>query len=158
MKKYVRKKLAEDGAPANSAGGGGVASIGINPPDKPSNFGEPGVLPKQQGKNQKKNAEAANQRSAVLGLWRRQTPIAESSGCQKGSFAGEETFIVPADVFFGAREARKKGKHWSKYIGDTGVGPEIREYYHKHKGKKPIILQDERTGAMHYAHYGRKRK
>ena len=125
------------GAPANSVAGGGVQGI----------TGEPPV-------------SVANQRKHKYRVLRRAPPQAlkENCGCMKGKFAGEETFIVPADTFFGAREARKRGKHWTKYIGEDAVGIEIREYYHKTRGKKPIILQCERTGAMHYAHYGKRNK
>jgi hypothetical protein len=125
------------GAPANSVAGGGVQGI----------TGEPPV-------------SVANQRKHKYRVLRRAPPQAlkENCGCMKGKFAGEETFIVPADTFFGAREARKRGKHWTKYIGEDAVGLEIREYYHKTRGKKPIILQCERTGAMHYAHYGKRNK
>lgn len=151
--------LIEDGsgvgAPANASSGGGVASIGINPPGKSANWGEPGISPRDQ----KKNKPGGTRSPVMTSLLRRLQPkmVQEECGCMKGKFAGEETFIVPAGTFLEARMARKKGKHWMKYIGEDAVGQEIREYYHKTKGKKPIILQCERTGAVTYAHYGKKK-
>jgi hypothetical protein len=50
---------------------------------------------------------------------------------------------------------KKKGKHWKTYIGEDEHGMNIREYANKNI-KKPIILQDENTGAMCYARYGKK--
>lgn len=148
LKEYTESEIAcmlgghlvEDGmgagAPANSVAGGGVQGI----------TGEPPV-------------SVANQKKHKYRVLRRAPPQAlqEDCGCMRGKFAGEETFIVPADSFMNARQARKEGKHWTKYIGEDAAGSEIREYYRKHRGKKPIILQCERTGAMHYAHYGRKK-
>lgn len=51
MKKYFyrRNQIKED-APVNSIGSGAIAGAGISPPDKPSNWGEPGVTKKQQKK------------------------------------------------------------------------------------------------------------
>lgn len=126
------------GAPANSVAGGGIKGI----------TGEPPV-------------SVADQKRHKYRVLRRAPPQAlqsESCGCMKGKFAGEETFIVPAGTFLEARIARKKGKHWTKYIGEDTIGQEIREYYHKTRGKKPIILQCERTGAMHHVHYGKQRQ
>ena len=71
-----------------------------------------------------------------------------------GSFAGNQTFIVPSTVFQEAKMQKKKGKHWRTYIGDHGHWKHIREYATKHP-KKAIILQDERTGAMCYARYSK---
>lgn len=41
MKIVVSRKIKED-APANSAGGGNVAGVGVPNPDRGENFGEPG--------------------------------------------------------------------------------------------------------------------
>jgi hypothetical protein len=143
MSKIVlkRKEINEDGAgaPANSAGGGGVASIGINPAGKPANWGEPGI-----SKGKKKT-----------NVLRRKPPQALQES-KNGTFAGHTTFIVPSNVFHKARLEKKKGKHWRTYIGEDEHGVAIRDYDRKHKGKKPIILQDESTGAMCYAKYGKK--
>jgi hypothetical protein len=138
------KKIEED-APVNSAGGGEIASIGVSPPSKPANWGEPGLTPKQMKKH-KKDA------SGVL----RRAPPNISEGVQTSMFAGHQTFIVPSSLFHKARLEKKKGGHWKSYIGEDDHGQAIREFDRKHKGKKPIILQDENTGAMCYARYGSK--
>jgi hypothetical protein len=142
-KKIIRKRIDEEGegAPTNSAGGGGVASIGINPAGKPANWGEPGISKKAQKKQ-----------TSVL---RRKAPQALQES-KNGNFAGHTTFIVPSNMFHKARLEKKKGKHWRTYIGEDEHGVAIRDYDRKHKGKKPIILQDESTGAMCYAKYGKR--
>ncbi|CAB4170261.1 hypothetical protein UFOVP908_7 [uncultured Caudovirales phage] len=136
------KKIEED-APVNSAGGGEIAAIGVSPPSKPANWGEPGLNPKQMKKHKK---------SAVL----RRDPPNLMHESKTGVFAGNPTFIVPSDMFHKARMQKKKGKHWKTYIGEDEHGQAIRDFDRKHKGKKPIILQDENTGAMCYARYGSK--
>lgn len=75
---------------------------------------------------------------------------------KRGKFAGEETFVVPSHVFERARFHKAKGKHWRTYISDETFHPAIREYAYKSKG--PIIFEDEKTGYMCYARYGKKRK
>lgn len=134
--------LKED-APVNSAGGGEIAAIGVSPPSKPANWGEPGLNPKQMKKHKK---------DAVM----RRDPPQALQETKTGVFAGNPTFIVPSDMFHKARMQKKKGKHWKTYIGEDEHGQAIRDFDRKHKGKKPIILQDENTGAMCYARYGSK--
>jgi hypothetical protein len=144
------KNIHEDGAPgaapANAAGGGAIASIGVNVAGKPANWGEPGV----SKENQKKKT----------GILRRKPPNLlheEPKSVKTGTFAGSQTFIIPSSTFHKAKYEKSKGKHWKTYIGEDENGQAIREYDRKHKGKKPIILQDESTGAMCYAKYGKDR-
>ena len=136
-------KTIEEDAPANSVGGGEIASIGLSPPSKPANWGEPGL----SAKNMKKHKKDA--------VMRRDPPKALQEA-KTGIFAGHQTFIVPSSLFHKARLEKKKGGHWKSYIGEDEHGQFIREFDRKHKGKKPIILQDELTGAMCYARYGSK--
>jgi len=72
---------------------------------------------------------------------------------ETGKFAGNQTFIVPTDLFHAAREAKKQKKHWTKYIGTDDVHSQAIRSYANKNNKKPIILQDKRTGAMMYARY-----
>lgn len=67
MKKYFyrRKEMKED-APVNSIGSGSIAGTGVSPPDRPTNWGEPGVTKKQQ-KNR-------------IHILRRKKPIMEKKG------------------------------------------------------------------------------
>jgi hypothetical protein len=149
MKKFVRKKIEED-APANAAGNisadgkGAIAGIGVG-----SN-GEPGIGSKPR-KNYKKRAEDEQEKlSDEISSLRRITPLMENTG----SFAGQTTFVVPSHIFHEARLEKRRGKHWRTYIGEEDHWKHIREYAHKHP-KKAIILQDEKTGAMCYARYGK---
>lgn len=145
--------LKED-APANGAGGGAIAGIGIG------GNGEPGVSPQQQKKRpmilRRKAPAALQEKSDPSPIVPTQAVRGYSeSSVKKGRFAGNDTFIVPSDTFFRARNEKKKGKHWKTYIGEDDHGMHIREYAKRNR-KRPIILQCERTGAMHYARYGKK--
>jgi hypothetical protein len=131
----VKKKIEEEGT---TASGGAIAGLGVGPQ------GEPGVSKKNQKKHQSQN----------LNMFRRGQPAALKEA-KMGKFAGNDTFIVSSDKYHTARNEKKKGKHWEKYIGEDECGMQIREYANKNS-KKPIILQDENTGAMCYARYGKK--
>tara|TARA_R110000868_G_scaffold243684_1_gene499699 strand:+ start:215 stop:796 length:582 start_codon:yes stop_codon:yes gene_type:complete len=138
--------LKED-APANGAGGGAIAGIGIGPK------GEPGITPRMILR--RKAPIALQEKSEPNPIVPTQAVSGYSeSSVKKGRFAGNDTFIVPSDTFFRARNEKKKGKHWKTYIGEDEHGMYIREYAKKNQ-KHPIILQCERTGAMHYARYGK---
>ena len=142
--------LKED-APANGAGGGAIAGIGIGPD------GEPGVSKKKRPIFRRKDPIALQEKSEPNPIVPTQAARGYSeSSVKKGRFAGNDTFIVPSDTFFRARNEKKKGKHWKTYIGEDEHGMYIREYAKKNQ-KHPIILQCERTGAMHYARYGNKK-
>jgi hypothetical protein len=134
--KYFERKLAED-APVNSVSGGSIAGIGVGTPA----FGEPGVSKKVQKKHQRNKSKLILRRKII--------------NENMGRFAGQDTFIVPTDTFMRARMAKNHNKHWKTYIGEDEHGKRIREYANK-KHKSPIILQDERSGAMCYARYGKK--
>ena len=58
-------------------------------------------------------------------------------------------------MFHKARNEKSKGKHWKTYIGECEYGQAIREYANKNK-KNSIVLEDEKTGTMCYARYGKK--
>lgn len=144
--------LKED-APTNGTSVA-IAGIGIGPD------GEPGVSPHQKKKPpifRRKAPIALQEKSEPSPIVPTQAASGYSeSSVKKGRFAGNDTFIVPSDTFFRARNEKKKGKHWKTYIGEDEHGMHIREYAKKNR-KHPIILQCERTGAMHYARYGNKR-
>ena len=75
---------------------------------------------------------------------------------QTGVFAGNKTFKVPSDVFNLARLQKAHGQHWKTYLNRNEFHPEIRDFANKSKG--PIIFEDEKTGYMFYARYGKKAK
>jgi hypothetical protein len=74
---------------------------------------------------------------------------------RKRRFAGAEVFEVDRDVFHRARFGKKHYARYKDYVGEDGVGSEVRKYGNMNYGK-PIVLQDRSTGAMHYLRYGRK--
>lgn len=143
--------LKED-APANATAG--IPGTGDDPQAFPK--GEP--LEKYKKKT-KKEQEAISDNIALL---RRATPNmvkeeSEKTGDYKtGMFAGSQTFIVPSNIFHEAKMQKRKGKHWRTYIGEEDHWRHIREYARKHPNKA-IILQDENTGAMCYARYGKQK-
>lgn len=150
--KYFRKKLQKEEAPANAVGGGNIAGLGVGPQ------GEPGVSPSVMKRHKKRNEDDQEANSIEVNLMRRKTPMTEETertgDYKTGTFAGSTTFVVPSNIFHEARLAKKKGKHWRTYIGEEDHWRHIREYANKHP-KRAIILQDERTGAMCYARYGK---
>jgi hypothetical protein len=69
-------------------------------------------------------------------------------------FMGVETYIVPSRVFNQIREAKRKGKHWRKYLDEDDTFHHIRMEAKKNK-KGAIIIEDENTGALCFARYGK---
>lgn len=138
----------EEDAPANNAGGGNIAGL----------TGDPPVGAKARVSYKKRNQQGIEDMEDGLALMRRKTPMMEEEirgSVAIGSFAGNQTFVLPSKKFNEMRMHKAKGKHWRKYIGEDEHGQVIREYARKNP-KRPIILQDENTGAMCYARYGGK--
>ena len=69
-------------------------------------------------------------------------------------FAKNDVFVVDTERFNKARVGKKKYLKYEKYVGSDEVGNAIRDYGRKYP-KKPIILQDERTGSMIFLRHGR---
>lgn len=69
-------------------------------------------------------------------------------------FANSDVFVVDTKRYMNARFGKKKYLKYEKYVGNDEIGNAIREYGRKYP-KKPIILQDELTGAMMFLRYGR---
>lgn len=69
-------------------------------------------------------------------------------------FANNDVFVVDSSRFRTARLAKKKYVKYERYVGTDDIGNAIREYGRKYP-KRPIILQDEKTGAMTFLRYGR---
>jgi hypothetical protein len=69
-------------------------------------------------------------------------------------FAKNDVFVVDTERFNKARTGKKKYLKYEKYVGNDEVGNAIRDYGRKYP-KKPIILQDERTGSMIFLRHGR---
>jgi hypothetical protein len=68
-------------------------------------------------------------------------------------FMGVEPYLVPSRVFNQIREAKKKGKHWRKYLDEDDAYHFIRAEAKKNK-KGAIIIEDENTGALCFVKYG----
>lgn len=136
--------IKED-APTNSVGSGAIAGTGVGP------MGEPGVSPRIQKKRYGRSKTPPT--PVIIGMLKRKAPnpIVE----ENKSFAGAAVFEVAPHIFHNARLEKRKGKHWRTYLEEDDCLAEIREYANKNPGKA-IILQNERTGEMCYARYGKK--
>ena len=69
-------------------------------------------------------------------------------------FAKNDVFVVDTERFNKARVGKKKYLKYEKYVGSDEVGNAIRDYGRKYP-KKPIILQDDKTGSMIFLRHGR---
>jgi sugar/nucleoside kinase (ribokinase family) len=69
-------------------------------------------------------------------------------------FAGNDVFVVDTKRYNGARLGKRKYLKYETYVGNDEIGNAIREYGRKYP-KKPIILQDDKTGSMIFLRYGR---
>lgn len=70
-------------------------------------------------------------------------------------FGGKRVFKVSSDAYHKAVQGKKKYKHFKSYIQDPLMTQEIREYAKANKNA-PIIVQDEKTGAMVYLKHGKR--
>lgn len=148
----LRRKINEEGV---SSGSGGVAGLGVDAPGKPGS-GEPGVSVSAQMAHQRKNK--TNPETPVIGnIFRRLKPTAmiDTHLVETTTFAGNTVHIVPSSVFHAVKDAKKKGQHWRTHLTDSEHAKVISAWARKNN-KKPVVIQDERTGAMVYARYGKK--
>lgn len=68
-------------------------------------------------------------------------------------FGGKAVFRVPSDSFYKARLGKGHKKWYRSYVSGE-LGEEIRQYALENPNE-PIILEDEKTGAMMYLRYGK---
>ena len=117
----------EGGAPANAAGTGAIASLGVTPPGKAANWGEPGV------DNRKKKVDEE-----------------DDDSLNEDTFAGASIFDVDMDKVMSVKD--HLGKHprhrYSRYVGTDEVGESIRQHGRKTRGE--IVLRDQKTAVMTY--------
>ena len=83
--------------------------------------------------------------------------LKEAVEVKRGTFAGNDTFVVPSHVYHEAVHHKAKGAHWTKYLNETEYGTAIREFANNNP-HKPIVLEDEKTGYLTYARYGNTNK
>ncbi len=72
-------------------------------------------------------------------------------------FAGKAVFSVPPNLYDEARLEKRKYQRWTKYLEENSydeLAP-IREFANANP-TKPIIIENEKTGAMCYVKYGKK--
>jgi hypothetical protein len=73
-------------------------------------------------------------------------------------FAGKAVFSVPPNLYDEARLEKRKYQRWTKYLEENSydeLAP-IREFANANP-TKPIIIENEKTGAMCYVKYGSKK-
>jgi hypothetical protein len=69
-------------------------------------------------------------------------------------FGGKAVFTVPSDSFHKARLGKAYRKHYKSYVNGE-LGEEIRQYALENPND-PIILEDEKTGAMVFLRHGKR--
>lgn len=62
-------------------------------------------------------------------------------------------FIVDVDTFNAAKLGKKRFDRYSKYVGTTDLGEQIRQYGRQNP-KMPVILKDEKSGQLCFLKYG----
>lgn len=118
---YDRLKRVEEDAPANAAGGGHVAGLGIGPQ------GEPGVsVPRRKKRRGDEKLEEAHD-----------------------TFANADVFDVSPDTVFRMRGPKLPWQQYRAFVGEEPDGEAIRQHARK-QWSRDIILRDSRSGAMTY--------
>lgn len=82
-------------------------------------------------------------------VWKKGTML------RRKKFAGQECFVVDSATYSQCIQGKKKFAHYKSYVGECETGQAIREYGRQNPGA-PIIVMDEKTGAMSYLRYGGK--
>lgn len=99
---------------------------------------------------------AAHGAVAGIGIGSQGEPgLSHSVMMKRKKFAGAEVFEVNSDWFHKARLGKRKHARYEHYVGTDEIGQAIREYGNADYSA-PIIIQDERTGAMCYLRYGKR--
>jgi hypothetical protein len=158
----------EEDAPANAAGLGGVAALGVGPK------GEPGVDlrnkkkkkriaqmandPRMRAEAKSETCKCSHPRQSHEGM------AGECAYCEcleyvpwgtvdeavepQDTFAGAAVFEVDMDKIMSARMGKNRYHRYSRYVGTDEVGESIRQHGRKHGGD--IILKDQKSAVMTY--------
>jgi hypothetical protein len=105
-----------------------------------------------QGKEKNEDAPANNVGSGNIAGTQGDPP--RPTKVMMRRFAQNDVFVVDQQRFNNARMGKKKFVKYEKYVGSDDVGNAIRDFGRKYP-KKPIILQDEKTGSMIFLRHGR---
>ena len=73
---------------------------------------------------------------------------------RRKKFGVNEVFVVDSDTYMNSRFGKKKYVRFEMYVGNDEVGEEIRQFGREFPNK-PIILEDENTGARLCLRYGK---
>ena len=84
-----------------------------------------------------------------------QTPVRKSKVLRRDRFAGKTVFEVDEDTYYKAYLGKRKYEHYEKFLEGCEGYEEIRDYGRKY-WDEPILLRNEKTGAMQYLKYGSK--
>lgn len=130
----------EGGVATNNVGAGNIAGLGVG------SQGEPGVRRRPRLRRNKKRLRPVRR---IL-----QSPIFES-----GTFAGEQTLIVPTELFESLRTAKSQGNaHFTKYLTENDDLCFLLRDSAYAQSNRPLIFEDKKTGHMLFARYGKKTK
>ena len=91
----------------------------------------------------------------IAGLEPDVPPVPKKSMIRRKKFANTEVFVVSSDSFNKAKLGKQKFKHYTSYVGRDEIGEAIKQYAQENKDA-PIIIEDEKTGAMVYLKYGKR--
>ncbi len=136
-----------EGAPTNNVGGGAVAGAGVGPQ------GEPGVPVRK--KTPLMNGPKVDPRMFANKIFSR---VAEKYGLDKigktnedveNTFAGAKVFQVDPETYHNCRLGKNRYHRWSKYVGDSEIGQEIRAFGTSNT-TQPIVVMNKNTGEMMY--------
>lgn len=71
-------------------------------------------------------------------------------------FGGRAVFKVPSDRYLKSLRGKLPYKHHKSYVGRDEIGEEILAYIRENPNE-PVILEDEKTGAMVYLRHGKRK-
>lgn len=101
------------------------------------------------------NVSAGSGNVAGLGVGNNGEPGQKSSNIVRRSmFAGKQVFEVAPDFYHKSMNGKLRYHRYDKYVGDDETGLAIKEFG-KSNPSAPIILKNEKTGALQYLKYGK---
>lgn len=131
--KQFQKEDEGAGAPANSAGLGNIAGLGVGKAGKPANWGEPSP--------RKKRPYDVVTELVEEGLLESADPT--------DTFAGAAVFEVDMEKVHNSRFGKNRYHRYSRYVGEDEIGQQIRQHGRDRKSGD-IILKDSKTAVMTY--------